>query len=355
MALSVSIKKKLKDFELDVKFKTDGKYLGILGASGSGKSLTLKCIAGVEIPDEGRIELNGKILFDSKKNINIRPQERKIGYLFQNYALFPNMTVERNIGTGIKLSKEDKKTKIKKLINLFHLEGMENKYPSQLSGGQQQRVALARIFAYNPNILMLDEPFSALDCFLKEQLHTEISDLLKLYDGEVLMVSHSRDEVYKFCENLVIIENGKSIHTGKTKEAFKDPKFLTSASLTGCKNITKIQVLNSHNIYAVDWGINLKIKKEIPLNTKYIGVRAHDIKMVQEKTDENIIFCSVVKIVEEMHEFAVFLKANTNIPKGNKKNYRIWMNIKKDEWSNININDELYIKIPEESIMLLEK
>lgn len=355
MALFVSIKKKFKDFQLDVKFTTDDKHLGILGASGSGKSLTLKCIAGVETPDEGRIELNGKILFDSKKNINIRPQERKIGYLFQNYALFPNMTVERNIGSGIKLSKEDKKMKIWKLIKLFHLEGMKNKYPSQLSGGQQQRVALARIFAYNPNMLMLDEPFSALDSFLKEQLHTEISDLLKLYNGEVLMVSHNRDEVYKFCENLVIIENGKSIHTGNTKESFRDPKFLTSASLTGCKNITKIQVLDSHKIYAVDWGIHLKIKKEISMNAKYVGIRAHDIRIVKEKSDENIIFCSIVKIVEEMYEFAIFLKANTNIQKSNKKNTRIWMNIKKDELPDININDEIYIKIPEESIMLLEK
>lgn len=109
MSLFVDIKKKLKGFSLEVSFETNGDYLGILGASGSGKSMTLKCIAGIETPDEGIIVLNGKVLFDSKKNINLKPQERNVGYLFQNYALFPNMTVEENISIGLKSSKLEKK------------------------------------------------------------------------------------------------------------------------------------------------------------------------------------------------------------------------------------------------------
>ena len=206
MSLEVSIKKKFKGFSLDVNFRTNGEYLGILGASGSGKSLTLKCIAGVETPDEGRIVLNNKVLYDSKKNVNIIPQNRNIGYMFQNYALFPNMTAEENIGVGLKLSKREKKIKTNELMKLFRLEGMSYKYPAQLSGGQQQRVALARIIAYEPDVLLLDEPFSALDSQLKSELHTDFLDLLKLYNGEVLIVTHSKDEVFRFSENIALIE-----------------------------------------------------------------------------------------------------------------------------------------------------
>ena len=155
MSLFVDIKKKLKGFSLNVSFETNGDYLGILGASGSGKSMTLKCIAGIETPDEGIIVLNGKVLFDSKNKINLKPQERNVGYLFQNYALFPNMTVEENIGIGLITSKSEKKKKVKEMINLFHLQGLEKKYPNQLSGGQQKRVDLSRCIIYKQDILII--------------------------------------------------------------------------------------------------------------------------------------------------------------------------------------------------------
>jgi molybdate transport system ATP-binding protein len=133
MSLEVNIKKNFKGFSLHVDFQTSGEYLGILGASGSGKSLTLKCIAGVETPDEGRIVLNDRVLYDSQNNINIIPQSRNIGYMFQNYALFPNMTAEENIGVGLKLSKKEKKIKTNELLNLFRIEDIGYKYPAQLS------------------------------------------------------------------------------------------------------------------------------------------------------------------------------------------------------------------------------
>ena len=195
MSLLVDIKKKLKGFSLDVSFSIDGEYLGILGPSGSGKSMTLKCIAGVETPDEGCIVLNERVLFDSEKKINLKPQDRNIGYLFQDYALFPHMTVEENIGMGLRLPRKEKEQKVEEMINFFRLHGLKSKYPSQISGGQQQRVALARCIVYKPDVLMLDEPFSALDSHLKDQIQIEMLELLKLYEGEVLMVSHK--DVYK--------------------------------------------------------------------------------------------------------------------------------------------------------------
>ena len=149
MKIEVNIKKKLGNFNLDINFSSDSLRTGILGRSGCGKSVTLKAIAGIITPDSGRIVVNNRVLYDSDKNINLKPQDRKVGYLFQNYALFPTMTVEKNISVVIK-NKANKKEKINSLISKFGLEEIKNKFPSQISGGQQQRTALARLIASNP-------------------------------------------------------------------------------------------------------------------------------------------------------------------------------------------------------------
>jgi len=352
MSLLIEIKKKLKGFKLDVAFKTEGEDLGILGASGSGKSMMLKCIAGVETPDEGRIELNGKVLFNSKKKINLKPQDRNIGYSFQNYALFPHMTVEENIGIGLMCTKKEKELKISEMVCSFHLQGLEKKYPNQLSGGQQQRVALARCIVYKPDLLLLDEPFSALDSHLKEQLQTEVLDLLKLYHGEVLMVTHSRDEAYRFCKSLVIIDKGRDVLFGDTKEIFKQPKVISAARLTGCKNISKCEVLSPHQVHAVDWDVTLDMEKTVPQNTKYVGIRAHDFQVAESKNEKNIVKCRIDKIVEDVFEYNIFIE-NKYINKEN-DNSLIVYKVKKEEWDNRKDKENLYLKIPEYAILLLE-
>ena len=351
MSLFVDIRKKLRGFYLNVSFETNGDYLGILGASGSGKSMTLKCIAGIETPDEGRIVLNGKVLFDSKEKINLKPQERNIGYLFQNYALFPNMTVEENIGIGL-IEDKEKCEKVNEMIKIFELTGLEKKYPSELSGGQAQRVALARAIIYKPDILMLDEPFSALDSYLKEKLQTELLELLKVYDKEVLMVTHSRDEVYKFCENVVIIEKGKSILIGNTKEVFKNPSLKEVAILTGCKNISRCKVISKNEVYALDWDITLKLKKEVSKNINYIGVRAHNFEITAIDSESNIIECKIDKIVEGVFEYNILFN-NKNSNKVNKDN-TILYKVKKEVWDNRIDKEKLILKIQDEDILLLE-
>ncbi|MBP1745255.1 MAG: transporter related [Firmicutes bacterium] len=345
MGLLVDIKKKLKGFTLEVAFKTDGDYLGILGASGSGKSMTLKCIAGIETPDEGRIVLDGKVLFDSLKKINLKPQERNIGYLFQSYALFPNMTVEENIGIGLTCHQKEKAQKVSEMITSFHLDGLEKKYPKQLSGGQQQRVALARCIAYSPDVLLLDEPFSALDSHLKDQVQTEVLELLKLYEGEVLMVTHSRDEAYRLCKNLIIIDKGTLVLHGDTKEIFEQPKLLAAARLTGCKNISKCEVLSSNSVHAADWDVVLKTEKRVDSNIKYLGIRAHDFQIARGdelKDENNIIECEVKKIVEDIFEYNIILESG------------ILFKIKKEEWDNRKDKENLFLKVPEDALLLLE-
>ena len=174
MSLYVDIEKQLGSFHLRVQFQAENEVTALLGASGCGKSMTLRCIAGIVTPDRGRIVLHDRVLFDSEKKVNLPPQQRKLGYLFQNYALFPNMTVEKNILCGIRTgSRREKSAALADALRRFRLEGLERHYPAQLSGGQQQRVALARILCTRPEAILLDEPFSALDSFLKWNLELE--------------------------------------------------------------------------------------------------------------------------------------------------------------------------------------
>lgn len=277
MSLYVDIKKDLGGFRLSVKFEAKDGVMGILGPSGCGKSMTLRCIAGVERPDEGKIVLDGVTLFDSEQRINLKPQQRQVGYLFQNYALFPNMTVRQNILCGAKREKDKAKREelLAHYIELMQLTGLEKHYPAQLSGGQQQRVALARILVNQPKLLMLDEPFSALDTHLREKLLVEMKGILERFGGVSIAVTHSRDEAYDLCGTIALMEDGH-IHTLKpTKELFADPGTRAGASMTGCKNFSRARKAGEYEVYAVDWGVSFTTAKPVRDDIAYIGIRAH--------------------------------------------------------------------------------
>ena len=276
MAVNVDIQKRLGDFRLDIRFKSSARRIGILGASGSGKSMTLKSIAGIEQPDRGIIEADGRTFYDRDRKISLKPQERNVGYLFQNYALFPTMTVEKNIAAGLKGGRREKEARVREMIRKFRLEGLEKRLPGQLSGGQQQRTALARIMACEPGMILLDEPFSALDMYMKDQLQRELSGMLEGYPGTVILVSHNRDEVYRFSEELLVIDQGSIVAAGETKVLFRDPVSRHAAGLTGCKNFSRIRRIDAHTVEAADWGVILKVDREIPEYAQWIGYRAHD-------------------------------------------------------------------------------
>ena len=233
MSLIVDIKKKLGSFELESKFEAQNGVTCLLGPSGCGKSMTLKCIAGIEKPDSGHIELDGVVLYDSEKGINLPPQKRHVGYLFQNYALFPNMTVRQNILCGMRHEKDKavKEEKLKKMLDMFQLNGLENHRPAQLSGGQAQRTALARIMVSDPQLLLLDEPFSALDAHLRGKLMIEMRDVLARFGREVIMVTHNRDEAYNMSREIAVMDSGKLLTVKKTKELFADPGSVPAAIL----------------------------------------------------------------------------------------------------------------------------
>lgn len=277
MSLFVDIRKRLGEFQLHVRLETDKGVLGLLGASGCGKSLTLQCIAGILVPDEGRIVLDGVTLFDAGKRINLPPQKRRVGYLFQQYALFPNMTVGQNILCGLhrEPNRAAKEHKLKEILTSLHLTGLASRYPHQLSGGEQQRVALARILVGEPNLLLLDEPFSALDSQLREQLQMEMQTLLTRFDRPALLVTHDRDEAYRLCNQIALIAAGRVITQQQTKTLFTDPGSRQAAAMTGCKNIVAAQKTGPHEVTVPDWGTRLITATPLGDGVCAIGVRAN--------------------------------------------------------------------------------
>lgn len=304
MALIVDIEKKLGSFRLQVSFETRDGVLALLGASGCGKSMTLKCIAGIERPDRGRIELDGRVLFDSQKHIDLPPQERRVGYLFQQYALFPNMTVEQNIACGIR-DKARRKERTAALITQMHLTGLEKHLPRQLSGGQQQRTVLARILGNEPELLLLDEPFSALDSHLRFTLEQEVRSIIRGFGRPVILVSHDRDEAYRFAENIAVLRGGHMDVIGSREAVFADPLTRSGAILTGCKNLSPITWIDENHVLAEAWGIRLQVSRHDPA-CGWIGVRMHD---VHPDGQENRIICEKIYEIENPFSRVIMLRA----------------------------------------------
>lgn len=281
MSLVVDIRKHFESFDLAISFEAEHETLGFLGASGCGKSLTLRAIAGIMMPDEGKIIVNGKTYFDKvankKPTVDLSPQERKSALLFQNYQLFPNLTVEANIAAGI--PKDELRRSgaelIARQVKRFGLEGLERRYPLQLSGGQQQRVALARMLAARPDILMLDEPFSALDAHLKSELEQQLLDLFANYEGTILYVSHDIDEAFRFCDRIAVVDDGKIEEISPKKQLIRNPQSLAAIRLSGCKNTTPVVYRDEHRVYLPDWGVEMETERAVPQDVAWFGIRAY--------------------------------------------------------------------------------
>ena len=317
MSVDVRIKKKYEDFMLDVSFESDIKRIGILGASGSGKSLTLKSIAGLVRPDEGRISHNDMLLYDSDMRIDVKAGKRRVGYLFQDYALFPNMTVEENISAALhgmrhnnrhyKGSGNNTGRTADDILKRFDLFDIKEHRPHELSGGQQQRTALARMLATDPELLLLDEPFSAMDAHLREGMRLELISILDKCDKTVILVSHDRDEVYQMCDRLILLKKGRVIADGDTDELFRHPETVAAARLTGCKNISRIQKLTGHRVRALDWDdIELVTDEAIGDEITHIGIRAHDL--VPDERSVNVISCGDVRVSRLPFEWYITLE-----------------------------------------------
>ncbi|MGB7251145.1 MAG: molybdate ABC transporter permease subunit [Phormidesmis sp.] len=339
--LSVNIHKRLHDFTLAVNFATTGRApLGLLGASGAGKSLLLRCIAGIETPDAGRIILNGRVLFDSQLGINLPSCDRNISILFQNYALFPHLSVAQNVAFGLRQKRSSSRTKsgamdtaIAQQLAALHLEGLAQRYPHELSGGQQQRVALARALATQPDVLLLDEPFSALDTHLRSQIERQLITRLQSYCGITLLVTHSLEEAYRVCDRLLVIERGQAIAHAPKHEIFEQPRSVGIAQLTGCKNFSEAIIAHGpHQVEALRWQCRLQTVEPIPPNLSQVGIRAHQITFLAPDAPPmpNTFEGWLAATSETPHRMTLYLKLHT-FP-ASEHDYHLQAEIFKEKW-----------------------
>ena len=303
MSLLIDIEKKLGSFTLKVALEAGDEALALLGESGCGKSMTLRCVAGVVKPDRGRIIINDRVVFDSERKIDLPPQQRRVGYLFQNYALFPNMTVEENIMTGLErekgLTKSQRRETARKYMKMLQLDGLGGRYPRQLSGGQQQRVALARILASKPDLLLLDEPFSALDATLRWEMEQVVRRTIRDFNGTAVLVTHDRDEVYRLSDRVAVYKSGHIDRYEEKWALFAHPGTATAARLTGCKNISPAH-REGDDIVAEDWQLRFRVPGEE--DWPFIGIRAHRFELCGEGAENSFPY-EVVERIEDTFSF----------------------------------------------------
>lgn len=245
--LEVEIRARVRDFVLRVAFKVhNGELLALFGPSGTGKSLTLRCLAGLLRPEAGRIVLNGRTLFEAAARVDLPPQARRVGYVPQHYALFPHLTVTENIGYGLHdQPAAERRVRVAEMVKLMRLEGLETRRPHQLSGGQQQRVALARALITEPEALLLDEPFAALDGAIRGRLQNELLALQRRFRIPTLLVTHDLAEAYALSDRLAVFEGGQVLQIGPKDEVLRRPVTRAVARFVGTKNIFEGQVVTA--------------------------------------------------------------------------------------------------------------
>ena len=353
--LIFDVRRRVNNFALATSFHSSGGALGLLGASGSGKSMTLRCIAGIDAPDEGRILLNGRVLFDADAKTNLPASARRIGVLFQDYALFPHLRVRENIAFGLEhLSRAEQEARTADVVTLVRLEGLLDRYPAELSGGQKQRVALARALAIRPDALLLDEPFSALDPHLRRQLEEQLRDALTNYEGVVLFVTHDLEEAFRFCQDLLVFDAGQVIATGPKHQLFEQPRTVRTAQLTGCKNITPVRRLDRATIEVPGWNINLAVDDGDFEQVTHVGIRAHHLKLMDQTAGTvNAFPCWLMETSESPHEMTLYLHLRRSPAEGDVPHLQ--MEVSKDEWADLKTKPQPWeVSLPSGRLLLLK-
>lgn len=374
MSLEVDIEKKFKGFHLWAQFTAGDETMGLLGASGCGKSLTMRSIAGIERPDAGKIVVNGTVFFDrapgKKARVDLTPQQRKTALLFQNYMLFPNLTVAQNVAAGIPkdVSPADCDAMVQTELKRFGLSGFEKRYPVQLSGGQQQRVALARMLAARPGILMLDEPFSALDAHLKSVLEQNLVSLFDAFRGTILYVSHDIDEALRFCDRIAVVESGHIMEMGTGDDLVNRPQSQAGIKLSGCKNATPAERRGLRTVWLPKWGVEVETAADVPEGVKCLGVRAFFLERA-DGPGRNCFRMRVDRVSDSRFERTVLLgfcdrseKAAPAVERTEDEmkylhQHLFWRvdKLKVDAAHLPHEGEEVWIRIPDDKLYLVEK
>ncbi len=242
--VSLDFRKRIGNFRLDIILDVGEEVMVLFGPSGAGKTSILSCLAGLLTPDEGRISVNGEVVFEARQGRilqDLPPQKRRVGYVFQDYALFPHMTVVQNVGYGLK-GRRDAAERVSAVLRTMRLDDMEGRYPHELSGGQQQRVAIARALVVQPRVLLLDEPFSALDTMVRDKLQHELGLLQQLWHLPIIYVTHSLADAFAMGDRIAVVNEGRVEQVGPKEEVLNSPHSRAVARFTGTRNIFEAQV-----------------------------------------------------------------------------------------------------------------
>jgi len=331
LSLDVNAERRLENFALNVSLRTARGAIGLLGPSGAGKSMTLRMIAGLTAPDRGRIVLNNRVLFDSETKQNLAAAQRRIGVVFQDYALFPHLTVAENVGFGLqRFAMEERRSRVDRQLASMQIADLADRYPREISGGQRQRVAIARCMATEPDALLLDEPFAALDPHLRRQTEEQLRRALAGFRGPVLFVTHDMEEAFRFCTDLLVLDGGEVIASGPKHQLFEDPGTVAAAQLTGCKNIFQAAAISLRRVSVPSWNCELATSREVDATLTHIGYRSHQIRFVDEGNEENVFPCWLAGANEAPHEMTLYLRLHG--PAGPGETAHLQADVPKDLW-----------------------
>jgi molybdate transport system permease protein len=352
--LDLDIERRLDTFALQVAFCAGRGAVGLLGASGSGKSMTLRMIAGISTPDRGRIVLNGRVLFDRAAKVNTPAAKRRIGFVFQDYALFPHLTVAENVGFGLHaLPEPQQRARIAKQLELLHISDLAHRYPKEISGGQRQRVAIARCMAIEPDALLLDEPFAALDPHLRRQMEEQLRATLADYNGVVVFVTHDMEEAFRFCTDLLVLDAGRIIAQGPKLELFERPQSVAAAQLTGCKNIVSARLGASGRIAVEAWNCELAAAGSVSSALTHVGFRSHQLLFQQAAEGVNTFPCWLVSSSEAPHEMTLYLRLHSSPQAGEPP--QLQADMPKDAWRALSAQPQPWrVTLDPKRLLLLE-
>lgn len=337
--LALDIERELDNFALQVAFCAGKGAVGLLGPSGSGKSMTLRIIAGISTPDRGRIVLNGRALFDSSAKLNLPAAGRKIGLVFQDYALFPHLTVAENVAFGLRaLPEPERRARVARQLQKLHVSELAHRYPKEISGGQRQRVAIARCMAIEPDALLLDEPFAALDPHLRRQMEEQLRATLADYNGVVVFVTHDMEEAFRFCTHLLVLDGGRVIASGPKLELFERPRSVATAQLTGCKNIVPACRLGNGRLAVDAWNCELVAAGDVPSTLTHVGFRSHQLQFQQATDGVNTFPCWLVSSSEAPHEMTLYLRLHASPQMGEPPHLQA--DVPKDVWRALSLQPQ---------------
>lgn len=351
-ALAIEVEKTLENFKLTVRLEAGRGTVGLLGESGAGKSMTLRMIAGVATPDKGQVKLNGRVLFDSAAGVNLAPAKRRVALVFQDYALFPHMTVAENVAFGLQgLSEPERRARVRQELERMRIGELANRYPREISGGQRQRAAIARSMATEPEALLLDEPFAALDPHLRRTTEEQLRETLRGYNGVVIFVTHGMEEAFRFCNQLLVLDRGRVIAEGEKHALFEQPRLVATARLTGCKNIAAAERVDAGRIAVKAWECELAVGAADAV--RHVGYRSHHFRFQEEAAGENVFPCWLVETNEAPHEMTAYLRLHRAPGPG--EGPHVQADIPKERWRALSGQPQPWkIQIAPERALLLE-